>query len=186
MEPKPAIRDELLAHAPRLRRFALSLCGTIDRADDLVQDTFLQALTHLDSFQPGTNMTAWLVTILRNLFRDQYRRRQREVEDTDGHYAGTLNSHPEQFARIEFAEFRAALAKLSPQQRQALILVGTSDLSYDDVAARCRCAAGTLKSRVHRARARLIDLLAIDGADDLGPDRTTLAVMANRAIRPWR
>jgi RNA polymerase sigma-70 factor, ECF subfamily len=117
MEPKPAIRDELLAHAPGLRRFALSLCGTIDRAEDLVQDTFLQALTHLDSFQPGTNLAAWLVTILRNRFRDQYRRRQREVEDTDGYYAGTLNSQPEQSARIEFAEFRAALAKLPPQQR---------------------------------------------------------------------
>jgi RNA polymerase sigma-70 factor (ECF subfamily) len=186
MEPKPAIRDELLAHAPGLRRFALSLCGTIDRAEDLVQDTFLQALTHLDSFQPGTNLAAWLVTILRNRFRDQYRRRQREVEDTDGHYAGTLNSQPEQSARIEFAEFRAALAKLPPQQRQALILVGTSDLSYDDAAARCSCAAGTLKSRVHRARARLIDILAIDGADDFGPDRTTRAVMANRPVSPWR
>jgi len=69
MEPKPAIRDELLAHAPGLRRFALSLCGTIDRAEDLVQDTFLQALTHLDSFQPGTNLAAWLVTILRRLER---------------------------------------------------------------------------------------------------------------------
>jgi RNA polymerase sigma-70 factor (ECF subfamily) len=131
-------------------------------------------------------LAAWLVTILRNRFRDQYRRRQREVEDTDGYYAGTLNSQPEQSARIDFAEFRAALAKLPPQQRQALILVGTSDLSYDDAAARCGCAAGTLKSRVHRARARLIDLLAIDGADDLGPDRTTRAVMANRPISPWR
>jgi RNA polymerase sigma-70 factor, ECF subfamily len=186
MEPKPAIRDELLAHAPRLRRFALSLCGTIDRAEDLVQDTFLQALTHHDSFQLGTNLAAWLVTILRNRFRDQYRKRQREVEDADGHYTGTLNSRPEQSARIEFAEFRAALAKLPPEQRQALILVGTTDLSYDDAAARCGCAAGTLKSRVHRARARLIDLLAIDSADDFGPDRTTRAVMTNRPISPWR
>jgi RNA polymerase sigma-70 factor, ECF subfamily len=114
MDSKSTIRDELLAHAPWLRRFALSLGGTIDRAEDLVQDTFLQALTHLDSFQPGTNLAAWLVTILRNRFRDQYRRRQREVEDTDGHYAGTLNSQPEQSTRIEFAEFRAALAKLPP------------------------------------------------------------------------
>ena len=128
----------------------------------------------------------WLVTILRNRFRDQYRRRQREVEDGDGHYAKTLNSQPEQSVHIDFAEFRAALAKLPPEQRQALILVGTSDLSYHDVAARCGCATGTLKSRVHRARARLIDLLAIDGADDFGPDRTTRAVMANRAISPWR
>jgi RNA polymerase sigma-70 factor, ECF subfamily len=186
MELNPAIRDELLAHAPWLRKFALSLCGTIDRAEDLVQDTFLQALTHLDSFQPGTNLAAWLATILRNRFRDQYRRRQREVDDGDGYYAGTLNSQPDQSARIEFAEFRAALAKLPPEQRRALILVGTTDLSYDAAAARCGCAVGTLKSRVHRARARLIDLLAIDGADDFGPDRTTRAVMANCHISPWR
>jgi RNA polymerase sigma-70 factor, ECF subfamily len=164
----------------------LSLCGTIDRAEDLVQDTFLQALTHLDSFQPTTNLAAWLVTILRNRFRDQYRRRQREVEDADGHYADTLNSQPDQSARIEFAEFLAALAKLPAEQRQALILVGTSDVSYAAAAARCDCAAGTLKSRVHRERARLIHLLAVDGADDFGPDRTTRAVMANRPISPWR
>jgi RNA polymerase sigma-70 factor, ECF subfamily len=58
MEPKPAIHAEIWAHAPWLRRFALSLCGTIDRAEDLVQDTFLQALTHLDSFQPG-HQSGW-------------------------------------------------------------------------------------------------------------------------------
>jgi RNA polymerase sigma-70 factor (ECF subfamily) len=186
MEPKLAIRDELLGHAPGLRRFALSLCGTIDRAEDLVQDTFLQALTHLDSFQPGTNLAAWLVTILRNQFRDQYRKRQREVEDADGHYAGTLNSQPDQSAHIEFAEFRAALAKLPAEQRRALVLVGTADLSYNDAAARCGCAAGTVKSRVHRARTRLIDILAIDGTDDFGPDPTTRAAMANRPVSPWR
>jgi RNA polymerase sigma-70 factor, ECF subfamily len=186
MEPKPAIRNELLAHTPLLRRFALSLCDTTDYAEDLVQDTLLQALTHLDSFQPGTNLAAWLATILRNRFRDQYRRRQREVEDTDGNYAGTLKSQPEQSARIDFSEFRAALAKLPPEQRHALILVGTSGFSYNDAAARSGCAAGTLKSRVHRARARLIDLLGIDGTDDFGPDRTTRAVMADRPISPWR
>jgi RNA polymerase sigma-70 factor, ECF subfamily len=181
MEPKPAIRDELLAHAPWLRRFALSLCGTIDRAEDLVQDTFLQALTHLDSFQPGTNLAAWLVTILRNLFHDQYRKRQREVEDVYGYYAETLSSEPEQIARVELAEFRSALAKLSSEQRQALLLVGTSDLSYDHAAALCGCAAGTIKSRVHRARARLVELLAMDGPNDFGPDRVTRAVVGKRA-----
>jgi RNA polymerase sigma-70 factor (ECF subfamily) len=186
MEPKPAIHEDLLVHAPWLQRFALSLCGTIDRAEDLVQDTFLLALTHLDSFRPGTNLAAWLVTILRNRFRDQYRRRQREVEDADGHYSGRLNSQPEQSAHIEFAEFHAALSQLPPQQRQALILVGTTDLSYDDAAARCGCATGTLKSRVHRARARLIDLLAIDSTDDFGPDRDTRAAMANGPMSPWR
>ena len=177
MRPNPAIRDELLAQAPLLRRVALSLCGTIDRAEDLVQDTFLQALTHLDSFRPGTTLAAWLVTILRNRFRDQYRRRQREIEDADGHYAGTLNSQPDQLARIEFAEFRTALAKLPAMQRQALILVGALDLSCDEVAVRCGCPVGTVKSRVHRARSRLVELLAIDGPDDFGPDRVTRAVI---------
>ena len=180
MESNPPIRDELLANAPSLRNFALSLCGTIERAEDLVQDTLLQALTHAESFQAGTNLSAWLVTILRNRFRDQYRKRQREVEDADGLYAEMLRSEPAQTARVEFAEFCAALAKIPAEQRQALILVGVSDLSYEDAAARCGCAAGTIKSRVHRARARLIELLVIDGLDDFGPDRVMRAVLTER------
>jgi RNA polymerase sigma-70 factor (ECF subfamily) len=177
METNLAFRDELLATAPSLRTFALSLCGTVDRAEDLVQETFLQALTHLESFQPGTNLSAWLVTILRNLFRDQYRKRQREVEDADGYYLETLKGEPEQNARLEFSEFRAALAKLSSEQRQAVILAGASNLSYAAAAMLCGCAAGTIKRPVHRARARLVDLLAIDDPDDFGPDRVTRAVV---------
>jgi RNA polymerase sigma-70 factor, ECF subfamily len=171
MDLNPAIRDEILANATTLRTFALSLCRTIDGAEDLVQDTLLRAFTHVASFQPGSNLTAWLVTILRNRFRDQYRKRQREVEDAEGYYAETLKIAPEQTARIEFAEFCAALAKLPSEQRQALLLVGASEISYDAAATLCGCAAGTIKSRVHRARTRLVDLLAIDGADDFGPDR---------------
>ena len=83
MDLNPAIRDEILANATTLRTFALSLCGTIDGAEDLVQDTLLRALTNVASFQPGTNLVAWLITILRNCFRDQYRKRQREVEDAE-------------------------------------------------------------------------------------------------------
>ena len=86
------------------------MSGNIDRADDLVQETLLRALAHINSFQPGTNMPAWLFTILRNLFRSEYRKRRREVEDADGRYAETLKSHPEQTGRVEFGEFRAALA----------------------------------------------------------------------------
>jgi RNA polymerase sigma-70 factor, ECF subfamily len=177
MELNPTIRGEILANAPCLRKFAMSLCGTIDGADDLVQETFLRALIHIDSFQPGTNLAAWLVTILRNLFREQYRKRRREVEDVDGHYAEMLKTEPEQTARIEFGEFRAVLAKLPAEQRQALILVGASDLSCDEAAAECGCAAGTIKSRAHRARARLAGMLAIDASDDFGPDRVTRAVV---------
>ncbi len=162
MKLDPAIRDQVLATVPSLRAFAISLCGNIDRADDLVQETLSRALAHIGSFEPGTNMPAWLITILRNQFREEYRKRQREVEDVDGSYAETLVSQPEQTGRVEFEELRAALAKLPIEQREAVILVGASDLSYDDAAAVCGCAAGTIKSRVHRGRARLADLLGLD------------------------
>jgi RNA polymerase sigma-70 factor, ECF subfamily len=178
MKLDPAIRDQVLATVPSLRAFAISLSGNIDRADDLVQETLLRALTHIDSFQPGTNLPAWLFTILRNLFRSEYRKRRREVEDADGHYAETLKSQPEQTARVEFDEFRTALAKLPSDQREALILVGASGFSYEDAATICGCAVGTIKSRVNRARNRLADLLAIDTVDDFGPDHATRAVFA--------
>src|ERR1700728_1429787 len=110
MKLDPTIRDQVLSTVPSLRAFAISLCGNIDRADDLVQETLLRALTHLDSFDPGTNMPAWLSSILRNLFRSEYRKRRREVEDADGRYAETLKSHPEQTGRVELGEFRATLA----------------------------------------------------------------------------
>ena len=173
-----ALRDDILASVPSLRAFAISLCGSSDRADDLVQETLLRALANIDSFQPGSNLPAWLFTILRNLFRSEYRKRRREVEDAEGRYAETLKSHPEQTGRVEFEEFRAALAKLPADQREALILVGASGFSYDDAAAICGCAVGTIKSRVNRARTRLADLLAIDSVDDFGPDRATRAVLA--------
>ena len=181
MKLDPAIRDEVLATVPSLRAFAISLSGNIDRADDLVQETLLRALSHIDSFQPGTNMPAWLFTILRNLFRSEYRKRRREVEDADGRYAETLKSHPEQTGRVELEEFRSALAKLPPDQREALILVGASGFSYEDAAGICGCAVGTIKSRVNRARTRLADILAIDSVDDFGPDRETRAVVNSAA-----
>ena len=167
----------MLAAVPSLRAFAISLCGNVDRADDLVQETLLRAMANINSFQPGTNMSAWLFTILRNLFRSEYRKRRREVEDADGSYAETLKSHPEQHGRVEFEEFRTALAKLPPDQREALILVGASGFSYEEAAAICDCAVGTIKSRVNRARTRLAELLAIDSADDFGPDQPTRAIL---------
>jgi RNA polymerase sigma-70 factor (ECF subfamily) len=104
----PALREQMLGAVPSLRAFAISLSGNVDRADDLVQETLMRAIANIDSFQPGTNMSAWLFTILRNLFRSEYRKRRREVEDTDGSYADTLKSQPEQSSRLEFNEFRAA------------------------------------------------------------------------------
>jgi len=174
----PALRDQMLSAVPSLRAFAISLSGNVDRADDLVQETLMRAIANIDSFQPGTNMSAWLFTILRNLFRSEYRKRRREVEDADGSYADSLKSHPEQSGRLEFNEFRVALEKLPPDQREALILVGASGFSYEEAAAICECAVGTIKSRVNRARTRLADLLSIEGAEDFGPDHTTRAILA--------
>src|SRR6266481_9693615 len=133
------VREAMLEAVPSLRAFAISLCGNVDRADDLVQEALLRAMANMGSFQPGTNMSAWLFTILRNVFRSEYRKRRREVEDTEGRYAENLKSHPEQHGRVEFQEFRTALAKLPADQREALILVGASGFSYEDAAGICGC-----------------------------------------------
>src|SRR6184192_4446255 len=102
------LRDDILAAVPSLRAFAISLSGNADRADDFVQETLLRALANINSFEPGSNMPAWLFTILRNLFRSEYRKRRREVEDADGTYAERLTSLPEQTSRLEINEFRQA------------------------------------------------------------------------------
>jgi RNA polymerase sigma-70 factor (ECF subfamily) len=177
-ELDPSVRKAILAAVPNLRAFAISLSGNVDRADDLVQETLLRALANIHSFEPGTNMPAWLFTILRNLFRSEYRKRRREVEDADGSYAETLKSQPEQEAWVEFQGFRTAMAKLPPDQREALILAGASGFSYEEAAAICGCAVGTIKSRVNRARIRLAELMSIESVDDFGPDRATRAVLA--------
>jgi RNA polymerase sigma-70 factor (ECF subfamily) len=173
----PALRDQILAAVPSLRAFAISLSGNVDRADDLVQETLLRALANIHSFQPGTNMPAWLFTILRNLFRSEYRKRRREVEDADGSYAETLKTQPAQTSHVEFKEFSVALGKLPDDQREALILIGASGFSYEEAAEICGCAVGTIKSRVNRARTRLANLLNIENPNDFGPDRATRAVL---------
>jgi RNA polymerase sigma-70 factor (ECF subfamily) len=184
MNPPKPIREVMLAAVPSLRAFAISLCGNVDRADDLVQETLLRAWANRKSFEPGTNMSAWLFTILRNLFRSEYRKRRREVEDADGSYAESLVSVPEQGSHLEVAEFRKALKLLPPEQRESLILVGASGCSYEEAARICGCAVGTIKSRVNRARSRLAEILAIEDANDFGPDVKSRAV-ANSDVT-WR
>ena len=172
------LRDEIIAAIPNLRAFAISLSGSVDRADDLVQETLLRAFANISSFRPGTNLPAWLFTILRNLFRSEYRKRRREVPDSDGAFAATLTTNPDQNTHLDFEDFRTALDKLPPDQREALILVGASGFSYEEAADICECAVGTIKSRVNRARKRLGELLAIEDMGDFGPDKTTRAAIA--------
>ena len=153
-------RDALLAQIPDLRASAFLLCGSKDRADDLVQDTVLSAWAHLDDFQAGTNMGAWLFTIMRNRFRTDYRKSRRWVQDVNGQYAERLTSKPEQEGWSISADLRYALAQLPAHQREAIILVGAKGLSLVEAAAVCWCEVGTIKSRTNRGRARLAELLA--------------------------
>src|SRR4028118_216754 len=120
MTIEPALRDALLAAVPSLRAFAISLTNDFNRADDLVQDTLVRALAHIDRFERGTNLNAWLFTILRNLFHSEYRKRRREVDDPEGTYAGRLKAHPEQQSHLDFEDFRTALATTPPDHRDAL------------------------------------------------------------------
>jgi RNA polymerase sigma-70 factor, ECF subfamily len=173
----PSMQEALLAIVPGLRAYAVSLCGNVDRADDLVQETLLRAIAHIDSFQPGTNLNAWLATILRNCFLSEARKRAREVEDPEGSYVDGLRAAPEQESRIELEEFRAALARLPLEQREALLLVGAAGFSYEDTAAICQTTTGTIKSRINRARNRLAMLLSIDGASELGCDGRMRAIL---------
>lgn len=179
-------KDALIAEIPSLRAFAISLCGDADRADDLVQETLVKAWAAFHSFTEGTSLRGWLFTILRNAFFSQYRKRKREVQDVDGMAAARLVSLPEQHWRMDFDDFKAALDKLPPDQREALVLVGASGFSYEEAAEICGCAVGTIKSRVNRARNRLLELLAVDSADEFGPDRQAKAVGAEAGTRtPW-
>jgi RNA polymerase sigma-70 factor (ECF subfamily) len=156
----PAMEREMLATVPRLRAFARSLCGNRDRADDLVQDTMVRAITHIDRFQPGTNLGAWMATILRNQFLSDTRKRRKEVEDMENRCVARMCSTPEQEGCLELEDVRAAMAKLKFNEREALLLVGAAGFSYDDIALVFRTNTGTIKSRIHRGRLRLAAVLA--------------------------
>jgi RNA polymerase sigma-70 factor, ECF subfamily len=157
--PVADVKAELLGALPKLRAYAVSLCGRSERAEDLVQETVLRALGSIDTFEPGTNMKAWLYTILRNLFYSEYRKRRFEVEDEEGLSAAAMESRPEQEGHMYFLNLQDALDRLEPAHREALILVGAAGHSYDQAALLCGCAIGTMKSRVSRARIRLAAML---------------------------
>ncbi len=177
-------REGLIAELSNLRAFAVSLCGSVQQADDLVQDTMLKAWGNADKFQPGTSLRAWLFTILRNTYYSLYRKRGREVQDSEGTYADRLATHGNQESHLDLADFRKALAKLPEEQREVLIMVGATGLSYEETAEICGVAIGTIKSRVNRARAKLAELLSIGGVDDLGPDRRITAAVQRAGPEP--
>lgn len=170
---------QLRGEMPRLRAFGAALAGSRSAADDLVQETLAKAWIHRHRFAPGTNLRAWLFTILRNTFRSQRRKLRREIGD-DGSLAARLPTPARQHARLDIQALRSALGKLPPDQRQAVVLVGVFGCSYEEAAARCATAEGTVKSRVNRARRRLCRMLEIGPGDGHGPAGQELAIL----IRP--
>ncbi|MEM7694330.1 MAG: sigma-70 family RNA polymerase sigma factor [Pseudomonadota bacterium] len=177
-----SVREDLIRQIPNLRAFAVSLSGNAERADDLVQEALMKAWASIDMFEPGTNMRAWLFTILRNVYYSEFRKKRREVEDADGKMAANLATHPEQLGHLDMVDFKDALDKLAPDQREALVLVGASGFSYDEAAVICGCAVGTVKSRVNRARSKLGELLAIRSGGEYGPDHFSRAVVDARKV----
>ena len=155
-------KTELIDLLPSLRAFARSLAHNPAQADDLVQDTLVKALANVDRFEPGTNLRAWLFTILRNHYYSQLRKAKREVEDAEGRLAARLSVRPEQDGSIDLEDFKLAFAQLQPDHREVLTLVGASGCSYEEAAEICGCAVGTIKSRVNRARRKLTELLGLD------------------------
>ncbi len=160
--PPNSFKDELVAEIKNLRAFAISLSGSVALADDLVQETLLRAWSKSDKFQPGTSLRAWLFTILRNIYYSNYRKRAREVQDSEGVYARRLTVSGDQESHLDLEDFRKAMTKLPAEQREVLTLVGASGLSYEEAAAICEVEIGTIKSRLSRARAKLVELLALE------------------------
>jgi RNA polymerase sigma-70 factor, ECF subfamily len=179
MAVSKGFRKDLLGAIPSLRAFAVSLSQNADKADDLVQETLVKAWDKQESFQQGTNLKAWLFTILRNEFYSQMRKRGREVQDSDGIMTSRLAIHPSQHGSVDLVDFRAALELLPEDQREAIILIGASGFSYEEAAEICGCAVGTIKSRVSRARTRLQEILKISGESDFGPDAIATQVMGS-------
>ncbi|MEQ1730835.1 MAG: sigma-70 family RNA polymerase sigma factor [Vicinamibacterales bacterium] len=163
----PSVRDALVGTIPNLRAFAISLTGDHSMANDLVQETLLKAWASRDKYQAGTNLKAWLFTILRNTYFSQFRKSRRETQDVDGAAAARLVSLPEQLGHLDMADFKRALELLPVDQRESLLLVGAEGFSYEEAAEIAGCAVGTVKSRVNRARVRLAELLAITPPRDL-------------------
>jgi len=148
-------KAEIAAVIPYLRAFGRSLSGSRDLADDLVQETLMKAWAARDRFQAGTNMRAWTFIILRNLFLSQMRRARFKGEWDDFTADKILAAPAGQDRQMELGDLQRGLLELPQAQREALILVGAGGFAYEEAAAICKCAVGTIKSRVARGRAAL-------------------------------
>jgi RNA polymerase sigma-70 factor (ECF subfamily) len=162
-DPDAAFRQGLLELIPYLRAFSRSLCGNRDRAEDLAQEALAKAWQASGSFRAGSNLKAWLFTILRNQFYSDCRRAWRQAPWDESAAERIPAASGEQTWAVELSDAMRAMHGLPNGQREALILVGAGGFSYEHAAAICNCAVGTVKSRVARARKTLIRSLEGDG-----------------------
>ena len=164
--------EEALTHADQLYRIALRLSGSPQTAEELVQETYLRALRAWESYRPGTNLAAWLATILRNVYLDEARKQSRrpavEVLDDESEYflydqlAGETppQTHEVVLNRLSGEAILDAIANLPENFREAVVLVDVGDFSYQDAAEILDVPIGTVMSRLHRGRRLLKRALA--------------------------
>jgi RNA polymerase sigma-70 factor (ECF subfamily) len=162
------LAGELCAYRPALRSYAAGLLGSAADADDLVQETLLRAWRYRATYRSDTSLKGWLFRILKNEFIST-RSRPRPIEDVDGRLAAKMQAPEKGEWTVEVEDTLAALERLPPVSREALILVAEGK-SYDEIATICGCAVGSVKSRVSRARRRLLDLLSQTSAPPLRHD----------------
>jgi RNA polymerase sigma-70 factor (ECF subfamily) len=152
----PEFRTALVECIPHLRAFARSLTRNREQADDLVHDAAVRALAAESQFCPGTNFKAWIFTILRNLYYNRWREHRVRSALLEDPALASERVGPPQEVVLKVRDFKRAFWQLGQDQREALILVGASGMSYEEAAAICQCPVGTVKSRVSRARQQLM------------------------------
>jgi RNA polymerase sigma-70 factor (ECF subfamily) len=152
-------RNGLIDLLPFLRAFSRTLCGHPELADDLAQEALVKAWQARSHFRPGTNLKAWLFTILRNLYYSDRRRSWRQAPWDESAASLVPTAQGEQSWAADLNDTARAMSMLPAEQREALILVGAGGFSYEDAAKISGCAIGTVKSRVARARRAVIATL---------------------------
>ena len=151
--------EEITAHIPRLRRYARALTGNRDAADDLVQDTLERAWSRFHLWRHGSDLRAWLFTIMHNLFINHTRARNRESDFALEEEASAVPVSPAHDALVELKQLDAALRQLPNEQREVVLLVGLEQMSYESVARVLGIPLGTVMSRLFRGRERLRNLM---------------------------
>lgn len=176
-------REEIIEHLPSLRAFALSLTRNPSSADDLVHDTNVKAWSKFHLYKQGTNLRAWLLTILRNTYYSGRRKAAREVSDSDGAMTERLATKPDHDGRLALNDLAQAFARLPAEQREVLVLVGAMGFSIEEAAETCGCAPGTVKSRANRGRRALAEMLGLTNGEGMDlTENTTLAVISAQAV----